>query len=62
MITFAQWVNPEHTTLEVCIDGRTTYIVVSTEGEYQGDREFTEQVRSWIEAGGQPRPFNNGGV
>lgn len=61
MITFAQWTNPEHTTMEVCIDGRATYIVITTDGEYQGDGEFTEQIKRWIESGGQPRPFNDGG-
>jgi hypothetical protein len=60
MVTFAQWINPEETTMEVSIKGTTTYVVVTPE-EIQGSAEIVEQVKNWLEAGNQPLPYNEGG-
>jgi len=60
MITYAQWVNPEQTTMEVCISGTSTLVVVTPEGELQGAPEIVSQVKIWLEEGNQPLPYYGG--
>lgn len=57
MNILAMWVNPEHTTMEVSANGTSTYLVVTPEGELQGDSQVVDLVKPWLEAGNEPLPF-----
>jgi hypothetical protein len=56
----AQWVNPEETTMEACIDGTTSYIVITIDGKLQALPEIAETIQAWILEGNLPLPYNGG--
>lgn len=61
MTVIAQWINPEETTMEICIDGVTSYVVKTVEGEYQlPDTSDPDKFNEWLKAGNQPLPYYGG--
>ena len=55
----AQWVNPEKTTLEVTIDGVTSYVTKGLDTELSSqDGDVTASiVTQWLEEGNNPLPY-----
>lgn len=58
----AIWINPDKTTMQVTIDGVSSYVVRTVNGGYQSDDPVTIQaVKTWLDEGNLPSPGNFGG-
>lgn len=55
----AQWLNPEETTLEVVIDGTTSYAMKVDGVIKSADNNLTTKILEWMDEGNTPRPSYN---
>lgn len=61
MTIFAQWINQEETTMEVCIDGASTYVIRTLEGEYQFPSQIDKvKFDEWLSSGNKPLQYKGG--
>jgi len=55
-----QYLNPEETTMEVVLDGTTSYITKGGDLWVSPDNNITaNEVMVWMEEGNQPLPYYN---